>query len=299
MTNVNGTLYIVDDGGNALWSCAPDAPASATLIGRFPGGGSGLNFTRGVANDSGTLYILDAARDELWSCAPDDPASATLLGSFPSGVLSLNTPGGLTTLPAPSRSFTRQITNALPIRNVELVSEAGASFDGWQRVDDFSVLVELSGRGEAYSVVVRLTLELQQTFTAEEYTADASAAAYGIRPMDLEPWYVQADFPNARRWIDYRGSPIRLAILDLPLWQADEAKSMDIGRLLPGSTVVVDLVGANSLSINGRMLVVGCELMNDFQAMPINRVYCVETVALTSTTWRWTDTWDDPKPWGP
>ena len=33
-----GTLYIADNTGSELWSCAPDAPSSATLVGTFPSG---------------------------------------------------------------------------------------------------------------------------------------------------------------------------------------------------------------------------------------------------------------------
>ena len=48
------------NGGRELWSCAPDDPAGATLIGFFPSGGQGLVEPAGVTNVSGTLYILDS-----------------------------------------------------------------------------------------------------------------------------------------------------------------------------------------------------------------------------------------------
>ena len=83
LTNIGGTLYILDTDGDELWSCAPDAPGSAINVGAFP---SGLSGPTGITNVDGTLYIVDNTGDELWSCAPDAPGSATLVGALPSDV---------------------------------------------------------------------------------------------------------------------------------------------------------------------------------------------------------------------
>ena len=80
-------LYIVHPSfpGDELWSCAPDAPGSATLVGAFP---AGLTIPVGITDVGGTLYIVDTGGDELWSCVPDAPGSATLVGTFPGTITS-------------------------------------------------------------------------------------------------------------------------------------------------------------------------------------------------------------------
>ncbi|MCY4581615.1 MAG: putative Ig domain-containing protein [Chloroflexi bacterium] len=130
-----------------------------------------------------------------------------------------------------------------------------------------------AGGQTTYFFQITETFVIPTTYQYASPIDPASIDIYGERKLDIPGWSVLTPQEQERlqRWIEYLGTPPKMIVLDLPLWQHDFALGADVDKIRPGMTARLFIP---DLNVADRGLCVGYEVVED-GSEPFKRCYFV------------------------